>query len=147
MTTDHALPPTEADAPSPAARRARRFGWWFYVTVMVLAPFALVLAGGVAFWLWWKWEDLKAAQEVKAEVARIQALGEPVTIYDLYSWHRVPEGTNDTTALWIAAFRASGSINTANSKYSQVPIVSPRDLSRRCAQFHSGPGRCLPQGT
>ena len=133
MTTDHALPPTESDAPSPAARRARRFGWWFYVTVMVLAPFALVLAGGVAFWLWWKWEDLKAAQDVKAEVARIQALGEPVTIHDLYAWHRVPEGTNDTTALWLAAFRASGSINTANSKYSQVPIVSRGDRATLAA--------------
>ncbi len=105
MTTTVATPPDAADPHSPSARRAGWFGWWFYVLVMVIAPFALVLAAGVAFYLWWKLTDAKAAHEVGLEVARVQSLGEPVTIYDLYQYHRVPTGTPDNTAQWVAALK------------------------------------------
>ncbi len=123
MTTNVETSTAAADPQARSARWARRFGWWFYVTVMVTAPFVLMLAAIVGVYVWWKLADMKAAHEVKLEVARIQALGEPVTILDLYAWHRVPEGTSDTTALWLAAFRLSGLINNAPTNYTQLPIV------------------------
>ena len=97
--------PPDVDPQSPAARRAGWLGWWFYFVVVVAAPFALILAAAAAVYLWWKLEDIKATNKVQAEVARIQAAGEPVTIYDLYAYHRVPEGTNDITAQWAAALK------------------------------------------
>ncbi|MCI0361681.1 MAG: hypothetical protein L0211_24620, partial [Planctomycetaceae bacterium] len=129
MITNVDVTPAAADRQARAARWASRFGWWFYVTVMVVAPFALVLAGVVGVFVWWKLADLKAAHEVKLEVARIQALGEPATIYDLYAWHRVPDGTNDTTALWLSALATADAIQIGNTKFMDVPIVvtSKRD--------------------
>src|SRR5262245_44278446 len=122
MATSVQSPPTVIDEQSPSARRAKWLGWWFYVAAMVVAPFALLLTAVVAVFMWWKLEDAKAARDVKLEVARVQALGEPVTIYDLYAWHRVPEGTNDTTALWLNALALADAIRIANTKYMDVPI-------------------------
>lgn len=130
MVTHLEAPPAVTAAESPSARRARWLGWWFYVTVMFVAPFALLLTAVVAVLLWWKLADLKAAREVKAEVARIQALGEPVTIYDLYAWHRVPEGTNDTTALWLNALSLANAIQIRNTKFVDVPIVAASSSTR-----------------
>jgi hypothetical protein len=124
MTANVETPPVATDPQSPSARRAMWFGWWFYVTVMFVAPFALLLTAVVAVLLWWKLADLKAAREVKLEVARIQALGEPVTIYDLYAWHRVPEGTNDTTALWLNALSLADSVQIRNTKFVDLPIFA-----------------------
>ena len=123
MTTNLQSPPAPIDPQSPAARRAKWFGWWFYLTVIVVAPFALILMAAVGVYVWWKLADAKAAADVKAEVARIQAAGEPVTIYDLYAWHRVPEGTTDTTPLWLTALTMVDAIPIAHTKYMDVPIV------------------------
>lgn len=91
-------------AESRPARPWRWFRWWFYVVVLVIAPFSLVLTAVVTIWLWWRLGDMRAAGDVKAEVARIQARGEPVTLYDLYQYHRMPAGKKDITAIWVAAF-------------------------------------------
>ena len=123
MTTNLLSPPAPIDPRSPSARRAKWFGWWFYALVVVVAPFALILMAAVGVYVWWKLADARAAAAVKAEVARIQAAGEPVTIYDLYQWHRVPEGANDTTALWLTALTMVDAIPIAHTKYMDVPIV------------------------
>jgi hypothetical protein len=97
-------PPELHEPAAPPARQWRWFGWWFYVVVLVIAPFALILTAAVTVWLYWQLGDMRAAGEVRAEVARIQARGEPVTLYDLDQYHRVPEGKKDITATWVAAF-------------------------------------------
>jgi hypothetical protein len=114
--------PGPAEVPPAAQRRARVFGWWFYVVVAVVAPFALILAAAAAVYLWWKLAEAKAAHEVDLEVARIQALGEPVTIYDLYQYHRVPEGATDTTAKWITALKQVNGVQV-NPNFLSLPIV------------------------
>jgi hypothetical protein len=67
------------------------------VLVLAVAPFTLLLTAVVSVYLWWQFAEARTAHEVSLEVARIQAFGEPVTIYDLYAYHQVPEGSADAT--------------------------------------------------
>jgi hypothetical protein len=121
MTTE-AAPADQIEKSVAAARRATWFGWWFYAIVAVVAPFALILAAVACLYLWWKLAEAKAAHEVGLEVARIQANGEPVTIYDLYQYHQVPAGANDTTALWVTALKQVNGVQV-NPTFLAVPIV------------------------
>jgi hypothetical protein len=63
-----------------------------------------------------------AMRQVKAEAARIQAAGEPITTADLYDRSRVPAGTKDITPLWLAAL---DSVNEQhfNTDAKGLPIV------------------------
>ena len=81
--------------------RAERWRWWFYLLVLVVAPFTLLLAAVLAVYLWWQLAEARAAHEVGLEIARIQASGEPVTIYDLYAYHQVPQGRADAAKTWF----------------------------------------------
>lgn len=122
------IQPTEIQSlpdlePSPAAaRQAKWFGWWFFAIVAVIAPFALILAAAACVYLWWMLAEAKAAHEVGLEVARIQANGEPVTIYDLYQYHQVPAGATDTTPAWMAALKQVNGVQV-NPDFLSLPIV------------------------
>lgn len=121
MTTE-AAPADQMEKSVAAARRATWFGWWLSVGVWVGAPFALVVFAIVAVYLWWKLAEAKAAHEVGLEVARIQAKGEPITIYDLYQYHRVPAGATDTTPLWVTALKQVNGVQV-NPTFLSLPIV------------------------
>ena len=129
MVASSAEPPAVADSSSRAERRSRRLGWWLFFVVAVMAPFSLVVAGAVVVCLWWQLAHIAAINEVKAEVARIQAAGEPITIADWYAHHRVPEGTKDITGLWLAALTAceSQSNQIPKEEHQKVPIVGYAD--------------------
>lgn len=116
-----ALPDTH-DASSAAGRRAARTRWWFIASVVVIAPLLLVVTGVLAVVLWLMGMHGAALRRVNAEVARIQAAGEPITTADLYAHNRVPAGTNDITPLWLAAL---GSIDEQkyNADAQPLPIV------------------------
>ena len=98
--------PPAADGPpdvnSPKARFARRTLW----LLIASAPFLMILAAAAVIGLQFQLARRVAEAAVKAEVARIQAAGEPMTIEDLYAYHRVPPGTPDTTAAWIAVLKS-----------------------------------------
>lgn len=121
MTTG-AASTSDLEHTAAAARRAKWFGWWFYAIVAVVAPFALLLAAAACVYLWWKLVEAKAAHEVGLEVDRIQANGEPVTIYDLYQYHQVPAGATDTTALWVTALKQVNGVQV-NPTFLSLPIV------------------------
>jgi hypothetical protein len=144
MATQSANPPEVVDPQSPAARRARWVRWWFFVTVALIAPFALILAAVLLILLWWQLTHLAAIGEVQDEVARIQAAGEPVTTADLYAFHRVPQGTNDITPLWLAAMKSCNSqMNQLGpAAHQRVPIVGTGDRALLVADV---PGSLLPE--
>ena len=79
-------------------------GRWWVVPLLVLLTLLLAVVMLVAFALI-RYQVAKRAAlaQVKDEVARIQAAGEPVTIEDLYAYREVKAGVRDTTALWLAA--------------------------------------------
>jgi len=76
-----------------------RLGVWGVVFLslgLVLMLLVVLLVG--------RW--FQASRLVKAELARIRAAGEPVTPDDLERYYQLPLGEEDTTALWLQAFRA-----------------------------------------
>jgi hypothetical protein len=144
MVMQSAEPPAVIDPNSPAERRSRRIRWSFFIVVALVVPFSLVMAGAAVVLLWWQLDHLAAVQEVKAEVARIQATCQPVTIADWYAYHRVPDGANDTTALWLTAMklyeRQMSDLGTEAHK--NVPIVGEGDRKLLVADI---PGSLLPE--
>ena len=44
-----------------------------------------------------------ATKNIDAELARIHAKGEPITVAELYAFHRLPARATDSTTIWIAA--------------------------------------------
>jgi hypothetical protein len=87
-----------------SARKAA--GTWSANVLLALAVILLLLAV-TAITLFWRvhQQHLQALADVQAEVARIQAAGEPITAEDFAAFHQVPPGMNDTTALWLEAIR------------------------------------------
>jgi hypothetical protein len=63
----------------------------------------LLLFGVLAFWLYFRGRDQQALRNVKAEVDRIHASGEPITPDDMANFHRVPKGIPNVTDLWLKA--------------------------------------------
>jgi hypothetical protein len=122
MSTRTSAIPDVLDASTEAGQRAARRRWWFLATVFVIAPIGLVLAAVLAFVGWLYGEHAAALAKVRAEVARIQAAGEPITTDDLYARGHVPAGVNDTTRLWLAAL---GSLDETkfNADAKSLPIV------------------------
>lgn len=115
LTTRSSDPPIEAPPPPLLKRR------WFIPavaagTLLGMIVLAIGLAA-LAFWL----SRAKAQREVAAEVARIQAAGEPVTVKDFYAWHRVPAGTPDLTETWLKILAMTKGQFADNG--SHLPIV------------------------
>lgn len=85
-----------------------RPGWVFTLLLSLLVALLIVaLAGGLLYWWLILQPRLEAQDDVNAEVARIQAAGEPITTADMAAFHRVPEGTFDATLLWLDAIELS----------------------------------------
>lgn len=102
--------------------------WW----VVPLAAFGvlvllLVLAAAVIAWRW-RADNLAAVARVKKEVARIEASGHPITTEGLYAYHRVPAGTLDSTALWLAALNSFDE-RQFNTDRKDLPIVGTAESS------------------
>jgi hypothetical protein len=112
-------PPAEAPLPPLLKRR------WFVPAVAAggLLGMIVLAIGLAAFAIWLS--RAKAEREVAAEVARIQAAGEPITVKDFYAWHRVPKGTADLTSTWL------GILAMTKGKFAddgrQLPIVGEGD--------------------
>ncbi len=122
MSTHAPALPDVLDVQSSAGRMAARRRWWFIATLVVIAPLLLALTGILAVVLWLMGMHGAALRKVNAEVARIQAAGEPITTADLYAHNRVPAGTKDITPLWLAAL---GSIDEQKfgADAKPLPIV------------------------
>jgi hypothetical protein len=129
MTADAAA--DHVDAGSPAATQSRWFGWLLMVTLIIVAPIVLILAGGVTVFLWWQLAEARAASEVEAEVVRIKSQGHPITIWDLYQYHRVPTGTKDITADWLAVLAMYGGRVAADE--TGLPIVGTGNVESLAA--------------
>lgn len=114
--------PDVLDATSQSGQRAARTRWWFIAGLLVIAPLVLALTAILAVVLWLMSIHGAAMRQVNAEVARIQAAGEPILTADLYDRSRVPAGTSDITPLWLAAL---GSVNEQHfgADAKGLPIV------------------------
>ena len=122
MATQAPPLPELLDADSPAARRAVRIRWWFWAAILVVAPLLLMIVAVLAVVVWGLTQYGAALGEVKKEVARIQAAGEPITVGDLHAYHRAPVGTADITHLWLAAL-TSFNEQQFNAAAKPLPIV------------------------
>lgn len=90
--------------------------------IIVAVLFVAVLAGLLLY---------KHVQ-VRAELSRIRAAGEPVTPDDLAKMYAVPEGENDTTQLWLAAIRQ---LDPTVRRYSgKTPLEGIPFLDSRVAE-------------
>jgi hypothetical protein len=77
--------------------------WLLGLALIVLVPVVFVaLVAGIFAWGYWR-EQRVAAAAVEREVARLQAAGQPMSAQELYAYHRVPDGSPDTTSAWLAA--------------------------------------------
>lgn len=75
-------------------RKRRR--WWLYC---VIGCFVLVFGTVGAFALRTWWMD----RQIRAELARIRAAGEPLSAEDLDAMYRLPPGVPDATEQWVRA--------------------------------------------
>jgi hypothetical protein len=136
MATQAPPLPELLDADSPAARRAVRIRWWFWVAILAIAPLSLMVVAVLAVVVWGLSQYGAALSEVKKEVARIQAAGEPITVEELHAYHRAPAGTPDITHLWLAAL-SSFNEQQLNAAAKPLAIVGEGDA-------HSLPASDLP---
>lgn len=120
-----AVPLVEGSPPRIWQRRwfvpAAAAGILLGLGVLAIVLFAFVL---------WQRQSL-AQRKVAAEVSRIQAAGEPVTVEDFYAWHRVPAGTPDVTQTWLEVMAVTGdSFRSAEeSAIDDLPIVGQGEES------------------
>lgn len=91
----------------------------------VLALFFLLGALSIGFYF--RGRHQRALRDVRAEVNRIHAAGEPITTADMVEFHRVPDGMFDATQLWIDAIQAAKSVDGQN--LVAVPIVGNGQLA------------------
>jgi hypothetical protein len=122
MATQAPPLPELLDADSPGARRAVRIRWWFWAAILVVAPLLLMIVAVLVVVVWGLAQYGAALGEVKKEVARIQAAGEPITVDDLHAYHRAPVDTADITHLWLAAL-TSFNEQQFNAAAKPLPIV------------------------
>src|SRR5687768_13348596 len=88
--------PLDEIPPKPLMKR-----WWFVPAVAAAVLMGMLVLAVVALVMQLRMSHYTAQKKVEAEVARIRALGEPITSDDFYKWHRVPEGTPDITKVWL----------------------------------------------
>lgn len=102
--------------------------WWFVPAVAAAVLLGMVVLGVVALLVSLRMAHYVALQKVQAEVARIQARGEPITTEDFRAFHKVPPGTRDITQDWLKALAAldESALNTAGQS---LPIFGEADLA------------------
>lgn len=115
--------PIEESVPRRAAGR------WSANLLLGLAVILLLL-GLIAGSVYWRFhqQHLAALADVQAEVARIQAAGEPITPEDFAQFHRVPKGTTDTTPLWLQAIALS--VQKKGPPATGIPYVGTGDIEK-----------------
>jgi len=126
MTSHPSAIPASVDLTTAAGKQAARRRRWFIASIVVIAPLALVIMGGLAAWIWRLASIAAAMHDVQEEVARIQAAGEPITTEDTKAYLRVPPGTQDTTPLWQAAIDSFDQ-RSFRADAKDLPIVDSRD--------------------
>jgi hypothetical protein len=126
---------TTATPAEPIAARSRRrtAGTWSANLLLSLAVILLLL-GVTAITVFWRFrqQHLQALADVQAEVARIQAAGQPITVEDFVAFHQVPQGTTDTTALWLAAIRLA--VQPKGPAAGNLPYVGTGRIEQLNAQ-------------
>ena len=136
MTQIETTPAEPIESRSPHRTIAK----WSTNLLLALAVILLLL-GVVTITIFWRFyqQHLQALADVRAEVARIQAAGEPITVEDFVAFHQVPQGTNDTTALWLAAIRLA--VQQKGPAAGGLPYVGSGRIDQLSA---SAPGSLLP---
>ena len=100
--------------------------WWFVPAVAVAVLLGMFVLGVAAVLVSLRMSHYEAVKQVKAEVARIQARGEPIAPEDFYAWHKVPPGTPDITQEWLKALAALDE-NALNTAGQSLPFFGEAD--------------------
>src|SRR5262245_45456996 len=108
--------PLDRSGGSPLVR-----GLLWLVMILLIAALLAAFAAGILALRWWV-QDRAAATKVDREIARLKSAGEPVNAEDLYHLHALPEGVNDTTAVWIAAQEACNA-SRLNQDGKKLPFI------------------------
>jgi hypothetical protein len=105
--------------------------WWFVPAVAVAVLLGMFVLGVVAILASLRMSHYAAVKKVNAEVARIQASGEPITTEDFYAWHKVPPGTPDITQDWLKVLASldEESLNQAGQALPFFGEVDPALLA------------------
>ena len=117
-----------ATAPEMAAASASR--WWLVPLWALAGFFILAILSVITLVLWIQSGNRRAAQQLAAEVARIQAAGEPITTNDLYAFHKVPPGTADVTRLWLAILDSFNE-QQFNADSKSLPAAATKQTGKR----------------
>jgi hypothetical protein len=82
----------------------RRLGIGLCRLVLLVIGLLVITGGGVAWWI--RARNIAAHRWIAEEVARIHAVGEPITEADCYAYEAALAATPDVTPLWIAGIEA-----------------------------------------
>lgn len=102
--------PPESSTTEEPLRKAR-FRWlpsrrWALIALVLGSPLLFIFLSVGVVALRFALENWEGQAAVDDEIARIQAAGEPITVEDLYAYHRLPPSTLDATASWTAALES-----------------------------------------
>src|SRR5262245_49689218 len=126
MTADPTLGPRHTPLERPAASTVVRslLALLFVVLALVVVLVLAVALFAVRAWI----ENRATAKAVQAEVSRLRAAGEPMTVEDLYRFHAVPKAVADTTPNWLAAQQSCDSSKLYRDGKS-LPFVGDGDAA------------------
>lgn len=102
--------------------------WWFVPVVAAGILVGMFVLAVVALLVSWRMSHYAALKKVEAEVARIQAAGEPITAADMHAYHKVPASKPDITQAWLRALNALDE-NALNSSGQSLPFVGEGDAA------------------
>lgn len=115
--------PSSASVTIRRSRLARRTLW----LLIGGAPILLILIAAVVIVLRFQLQSRAAQTAIDAEIKRVEAAGEPITIDDLYAYHRVPSGKPDTTAAWLEVLKSVDETKIRAGR--ELPIIGIGDES------------------
>lgn len=119
--------PVVEQVATPAAPARRSLNWGKLALGCLGTFVALWLLGGGGIWLYYHWQHRQALADVQAELDRIHAAGEPITPEDMFAFHQVPPGVNDTTKLWQRAFELVEKTEDEDAKL--LPLLGEEEVA------------------
>jgi hypothetical protein len=93
---------------------------------VAMAGVVVLVGTGAAFVYWWTQSD----RDVRVELTRLKAAGDPITPEELEAFYRLPEGAVDTTALYLKAIEPlDGPAFKADA--GDIPLIGQGDATQR----------------
>ena len=103
---------------------------WFFVFCGLGTLLFCACVGVLGFISFQAIAQRNAAAELQEEIARIQSAGEPITVDDLYNYHRPKPGTPEITPHWLRALDSFDEKELSSDSRS-IPILGSDEAAMR----------------